>query len=71
MAIGAKRARRGSFMLSIIHKSLNDMLRYYKSKMCEQDAVINLQETINLVENSNKPKKATASLKGKKAKKKE
>jgi hypothetical protein len=49
MKMGPKASRRSAFMLCTLHRALNSMVRYYKSKMCPSDHFVNLNETINLV----------------------
>lgn len=46
--LGPKSSRRGTFMLCTIHKAINAMLTYYKSKMCAPET-INLTPSVNLV----------------------
>ncbi len=36
-------------MLCTIHRAINAMVRYYKSKMCQDASFVNYNETINLV----------------------
>lgn len=37
-------------MLCVIHRTINNMLRYYKSKMCGAEEKINMEEAVNLVD---------------------
>jgi hypothetical protein len=50
MKIGPKQARRASFMLCAVHRTINSMIRYYKEKMCEDPSKINYAEEVNLVD---------------------
>lgn len=49
VSLSRRQSRRQTFMLCIIHRALNDMLTYYKEKMCSPDT-INYSKTVNLVE---------------------
>jgi hypothetical protein len=46
--LGVKQSRRGTFMLCTIHYAINEMLLYYKSKMCPAEK-INTKPSVNLV----------------------
>ncbi len=46
-----QQARRNAFVLCALHKHLNAMLTYYKSKMCTE-APPNLSRAINVVSKS-------------------
>lgn len=51
MKLGPKQGRRGAFMLCTLHKTINSMVRYYKSKMCDaKNQAVNYTESINLVD---------------------
>lgn len=48
---GPKQGRRNAFMLCAIHRSINSMLMYYKTRMCPgTGSAINTNKTINLVD---------------------
>lgn len=50
MKLGPTQARRNTFMLCVIHRTINDMIRYYKSKMCGPEEKISSEELVNLVD---------------------
>lgn len=47
--LGPQQSKRGSFMLCTIHRSINAMLTYYKSKMCSLESV-NTTKAVNVVD---------------------
>ena len=49
MKITVRQARRNAFAISVIHRSMNDMLLYYKRKMCPFPDSINNNKTVNAV----------------------
>ena len=49
MKITVKQARRNAFTISVIHRSMNDMLLYYKGKMCSSPDNINNNKTLNAI----------------------
>ncbi len=50
MKIGPKQGRRGSFMLCAVHRAINEMVLYYRSKKCKPGEIINRNETVSLVD---------------------
>ena len=49
MKITVTQARRNAFVISVIHRSMNDMLLYYKRKMCPFSHNINNNKTLNAI----------------------
>jgi hypothetical protein len=52
MKLGPKQGRRGAFMLCAIHRAVNEMVMFYRNKMCGPDQWINRNETVSLVDKS-------------------
>lgn len=50
MPLNKEQARRNAFMLCAIHKSINAMVTYYKSRMCPDPAAVNLDKSVNVVD---------------------
>jgi hypothetical protein len=56
MPLSKEQARRNAFILCTLHKSINSMLVYYKSKMCGVAAgssvSVNFEKSVNVVDKS-------------------